>query len=514
MQDWQNLTGNPSQGSSWTDYIPNIFGGQQQMIPGLLTPEQQQSLSRGSNIAGLLGIASALSQGMSSVGPRRSAAQNILSALGAGYGAAGGAYQQGVQNIAAQQQMIANQEKQQAFADIAKKYPELAPLARLAPDKFVEMVTQLEKQKPISEAYKQAGIVEPTQQVSPELSQYMVGGGEGMPVVPSAEPIPGANGERPIAQGAGVITAPVPTEAGYGALPQAPAVNIAEQKLRSQKDWLLRVNAKLASAGTKEANDEIKNNLEQIKGLDTQIQQLAVGGFDFKSFKNTLPEEFRARVDSLQQLADKGLISGNELRLGLNEISNAAQLKTADIQDYQYAKKQGFKGSYEDWVKFVGEARSTKINLPSEGERTAGFLTNRVQNALQQINSIVTDNPKAAAPSMPAELIKKFTGSDYLKNLANPEYRQRVEAAQLELLDSALTLGTGAAYTKEQIENYRRSYFPQLGDKPETIKDKAKRLEVLLQSARIKAGRAAPSESPALSPLEAINQELERRKGR
>ena len=33
MQDWQNLTGNPSQGSSWTDYIPNIFGGQQQMFP-------------------------------------------------------------------------------------------------------------------------------------------------------------------------------------------------------------------------------------------------------------------------------------------------------------------------------------------------------------------------------------------------------------------------------------------------------------------------------------------------
>ena len=71
--------------------------------------------------------------------------------------------------------------------------------------------------------------------------------------------------------------------------------------------------------------------------------------------------------------------------------------------------------------------------------------------------------------------------------------RQRIESAQLDVLDAALTLGTGAAYTKEQIEGYRKSYFPQLGDDPATVKDKQLRLQNLLESAYISAGRAAPA---------------------
>lgn len=135
---------------------------------------------------------------------------------------------------------------------------------------------------------------------------------------------------------------------------------------------------------------------------------------------------------------------------------------------------------------------SISITMPSESERTAGFLTQRLQGGLQQLNQVVTKNPKAATPNIGAEAVKFLTGSDYLKNLTNPEDRQRIEAAQLEVLDSALTLGTGAAYTREQLENYRKSYFPQLGDRPQTVKDKQKRLETLLESARRKSGRAMP----------------------
>ena len=134
------------------------------------------------------------------------------------------------------------------------------------------------------------------------------------------------------------------------------------------------------------------------------------------------------------------------------------------------------------------------VTLPSESERTAGFLTSRVQNALGQINRVVSNNPNAAQPKLGAEAIKLFTGSEYFKNLANPATRQQVEAAQLELLDAALTLGTGAAYTREQLENYQRSYFPQLGDKPPAIKDKQDRLKSLLNAAKIKSGRATPQD--------------------
>ncbi len=131
----------------------------------------------------------------------------------------------------------------------------------------------------------------------------------------------------------------------------------------------------------------------------------------------------------------------------------------------------------------------------TEGERTAGFLSERLNNSLNQLKTVTGQQPSAASPNVTAEAVKFFTRSDYLKNLTNPEARQQVEAAQYDILDSALTLGTGAAYNREQLESYRQSYFPQLGDKPKTVADKAKRLEGLLDAAYKKAGRAAPTET-------------------
>jgi hypothetical protein len=162
------------------------------------------------------------------------------------------------------------------------------------------------------------------------------------------------------------------------------------------------------------------------------------------------------------------------------------------------------------------KAGAITINVPSESERTAGYLTTRLKNSLEQYQIAIGQTPKAAMPNMMGEVIKGITRSDYLKNLATPESRQRVEAAQLDMLDAALTMATGAAYTREQLESTRRTLFPELGDKPETIRDKAKRLDDLLKEAAMtKAGRAAPKNTgePAFD-LNAITKELERRKGK
>lgn len=164
------------------------------------------------------------------------------------------------------------------------------------------------------------------------------------------------------------------------------------------------------------------------------------------------------------------------------------------------------------------KAGATNINMPSESERTAGYLTTRLQNSLQQYQQVLGENPNAALPNLKAEVVKGVTRSEYLKNLVNPESRQRVEAAQLDMLDAALTMATGAAYTREQLESTRNTYFPSLGDKPQTIKDKAVRLDKLLKEAAMtKAGRAAPAPLPSGSSLmnidtNAIIQELEKRK--
>lgn len=103
----------------------NVFGVENPAYTGLLG-DQAAGLKRSSNIAGLLGAAAALAQGVSGQGPRRSAAQNIIGALGAGYGAAGQSYQQGLQNFGQTQQLAIQQRQQAGVQAMKMKYPDLA----------------------------------------------------------------------------------------------------------------------------------------------------------------------------------------------------------------------------------------------------------------------------------------------------------------------------------------------------------------------------------------------------
>jgi len=112
--------------SSWMDYIPNVYGGVPVGLEGLLGAEQAKQIGQRSNIAGLLGTAAALAQGMSGQGPRRSAFQNIIGALASGYGSAGQAYQQGIQNIVSQQQLALQQRQMAGIQAMKMKYPDLA----------------------------------------------------------------------------------------------------------------------------------------------------------------------------------------------------------------------------------------------------------------------------------------------------------------------------------------------------------------------------------------------------
>jgi hypothetical protein len=81
-----------------------------------------------------------------------------------------------------------------------------------------------------------------------------------------------------------------------------------------------------------------------------------------------------------------------------------------------------------------------------------------------------------------------------------PAQRQIVEDSQLDVLDAALTLRTGAAYTREQLNAMRDTYFPVLGDKPQAVTAKKQRLETLLDGAYIAAGRATPTRVSAPPP--------------
>lgn len=132
----------------------------------------------------------------------------------------------------------------------------------------------------------------------------------------------------------------------------------------------------------------------------------------------------------------------------------------------------------------------------SEGERKAATLLQRLEFSEKQLAAAVAKDASAAKPSLIANGLRA-AGMEAAANTLTGTERQKVDAAQLDILDAALTLGTGAAYTREQLEGYRKSYFPQVGDKPENIADKQARLKNVIDAAKTQAGRSAPKAKPA-----------------
>ncbi len=165
-----------------TDYIPNVFGqAAPSYLGGLLGAEETQNLQNRANVQGLLGAGLALAQGMSRTGPRRSAAENILGALAGGFGAAGGAYEQGVKNYVTQQQIAQTQlaqtqaaNKLRSIAEAKRLYPDLAPLADIDPGKFAEEVGLRARIKGISGT--QAGQEQTPEGLRAIAQQYYAGG--------------------------------------------------------------------------------------------------------------------------------------------------------------------------------------------------------------------------------------------------------------------------------------------------------------------------------------------------
>lgn len=135
---------------------------------------------------------------------------------------------------------------------------------------------------------------------------------------------------------------------------------------------------------------------------------------------------------------------------------------------------------------------SISVNMPSEGERKAATLASRLNFSVGQMNEAIGQDPSAAAPDTLSEAARFLSQTEWLPNALNSTQRQVVEAAQSDILDAALTLGTGAAYTREQLEGYRKSYFPQIGDNEVTRRTKQARLMNLLETAQLASGRAAP----------------------
>lgn len=164
------------------------------------------------------------------------------------------------------------------------------------------------------------------------------------------------------------------------------------------------------------------------------------------------------------------------------EIANFPEepKKPSAVQEYEYAKTQGFPGTFQDWEASkkggmsltvdpatgqVSFQQGSNIKPMTEGQSKDTTFAVRAEGALPLIDKYgdaLTSLPESAAGSLPGGV------GNYLQS---PEYQQAEQAGK-EFLQAILRKDTGAAITKEETDEYGSVYLPRPGNSPELLAQK------------------------------------------
>lgn len=260
-----------------TDYIPNIFGSTPEAYRGLLTPEQSAGLEKRANLAGLLGFAGALAQGMSPQGYRRSPLQNILTAAGAGFGGAGQTYEAGLGQISNAMKLAQAQRQLTGLASLKQAHPDIAYLADVSPDEFVRQVSARERAKRYGllinpSAAPVAPSPEPAGLIASDGGGFM-GGGYGSvgvaPVQPPAQVAP-APSVAPVSAAPSVAPSPAaPIPAPSAAAPSATKNILVNPQDQAQSDRLYAAAVEAELMGDKPIAEEYRRQAKILNPDET-----------------------------------------------------------------------------------------------------------------------------------------------------------------------------------------------------------------------------------------------------
>lgn len=225
--------------------------------------------------------------------------------------------------------------------------------------------------------------------------------------------------------------------------------------------------------------------------LTGEVDASGVPAQNYQALRQAETGKNTAQAGAARAAASNSYASADQHRAATTKINQDIQLGEKGTYDSARGGIVNTRtGQFTPVVGPDGQAIAPKDKDLTEGERKAASLLTRLRGSQQQMVNAIDGNERAQLPSTTAELLKKI-GAESVANYMTPAARQKVEAAQLDMLDAALTLGTGAAYTREQLEGYRKSYFPQIGDSKQAIADKEVRLANILRAAEISASKGA-----------------------
>lgn len=345
----------------------------------------------------------------------------------------------------------------------------------------------------------------------------------------------------------------LPTNTGIGAIP--PEFLAQQQALNRQQQMaqlLLQQGAQPQAAGQMVSGRYVPNsffqNLQPVANMlvgaymakkgDEKALDLAEALRKGKQAETqAIIEKLPTDVQGAMSLALQSQYgAGKELLPTLVQRAlPEAPKPTSDMQNYEFAKAQGYKGSFNDFKQQITPAEKERLALDREKfefEKQTKALGKDLTEAqgkastfqsqmVSASNAVKTLESQGFDPtSFRSQTAVKLAGG--VANPIIPAVAQQYKQAQEQWSEAYLRFKTGAAATEQEVQRNVKTFFPQFGDKPEQIAQKAAARQQAEQDIGIAAGRGAglgaqpitPTVTPkptGLPSQSAIDAELRRR---
>ena len=260
----------------------------------------------------------------------------------------------------------------------------------------------------------------------------------------------------------------------------------------------------LAEQLRKGKEEETKAIMEQLRPRDVQTEMAGpyTGNVPMPTATQTMPPNIQGAMDLALQ---SRYGAGKELLPTLINRALPEPIKpTTDMQNYEFAKAQGFKGSFNDFKQQITPYQQAQLGLEREkfefekANKAGGKDLTEAQGKasafqsqmISASNAINTLEGKGFDPtSFKSQTAVKLAGG--VANPVIPVAAQQYKQAQDQWSEAYLRFKTGAAATEQEVQRNNRTYFPVFGDKPDQIAQKALMREQAEKDIGIAAGRGA-----------------------
>lgn len=235
--------------------------------------------------------------------------------------------------------------------------------------------------------------------------------------------------------------------------------------------------------------DDLKPDKEKYQIIQTEDGYRAINKSDPSQFQDIKTGKPKSQVEfeSRKVIADDLGLTGQERKMFLvnGSLSDKANKDIADGNRQREAEgiRMGLKG--EDLQQYVlnGKVQSS-AEKQTEGQANAALYARRMAESDRILN-----DPRLTEAMMSRKNIALGSVPSFGNSMVPKEY-QLADQAKRDFVNATLRRESGAAISQSEFDSANKQYFPQPGDGPDVIAQKAKNRRTSIEGI---ANAAAPS---------------------